>query len=161
MKTNQSTHKAIQNSSSPGVGIFKFIPDFTLLTLWKIMMNAKSQPMHSARKCDFVSSTSYWNVPCDSNVSSVLYCILQALSKRISSQLWSEQYNTVFIQIEVHFLIVAHPLHHQALGWQKWVELMIVIVLIERHRTHLLSVIICRSTQDPNMSLLNWHCNSN
>ncbi len=32
---------------------------------------------------------------------------------------------TVFIQIDAHALIDAHPLHHQALGTQKWVTLMI------------------------------------
>ena len=33
--------------------------------------------------------------------------------------------NSIFIQIDAHNLIDAHPLHHQPLGTQKWVKLMI------------------------------------
>ena len=37
---------------------------------------------------------------------------------------WQYNRSTVFIQTEAHAIIDAHPLHHQALGTQKWVELM-------------------------------------
>ena len=72
-----------------------------------------------------------------------------------NTYIWSQRvygltHITVFIQIDAHALIDAHPLHHQALGTQKWLKLTDFFCYKKMHRSMMNSPYIS------NYSVLWW-----
>ena len=53
--------------------------------------------------------------------------IMQNLGATNRSFKQTSSEDTIFIQIDVYALIDAHPLHHQAIGTQKWEKSMIFV----------------------------------